>query len=74
MSENIQRFTEIMYEMRELLDESLELIPSRTVRDRAYGYWYAHVVGAIDKNESEFLGGSMVDMAQTLEEMREAED
>ena len=74
MSSNIQRFTEIMQEMSELLEESLDLVSGSESRRRAYGYWYGHIKGAIDKEESEFLGGSMVDMAETLGEMQEAGD
>lgn len=67
---NAVRFREIMDEMSELLDEALELIPRASISyDRAHSYWYAHIQGAIDKNESEFLGGSMFDMAETLEEL-----
>ena len=70
----IRRFEEIMGEMNELLTESLDIvgeIGGDATYNRAYGYWYAHILGALDKEESDFLGGSMYDMAATLSELRE---
>lgn len=71
------RFANIMCEMQELLEEAYEIVSSEGTAQsqrRAYSYWYAHIAGAIDKESSSFLGGSMIDMAETYMEIRESKE
>ena len=67
--EDLRRLKEIRDEMWDLAEEALELIPRGGARDRAKGYWYAHILGALNKDESGFMGGSMVDMTETINEL-----
>ena len=74
MSKETVRFANIMCEIQELVEEAYEIVSSESDRmtsERAYGYWYAHIMGAVDKESTEFLGGSVVDMAQTYMEIRD---
>lgn len=64
------RFQDIMEEIRALNEEALEIarsLQNPTAGERAYRYWYAHIDGAI--GSSGFLGGSMITMESTLEEI-----
>ncbi len=61
------RLEEIQGEMDDLLEEAFGLLRGTQEQEAARGYWYAHIKGALDKDESGFLGGSMIDMAQTIE-------
>lgn len=75
--ESTYRFEEIMGEMQNLLHEAMEIVQHSGREDtysRARSYWYAHIEGAIDKESSQFMGGSMYDMASTLEELRGNDD
>jgi hypothetical protein len=77
MNANTVRFANIMCEMQELLEEAYEIVSSEGTEQsqrRAYSYWYAHILGAIDKEGSDFLGGSLIDMAETYMEIRESKD
>ena len=60
--------------MIDLLDQAQRLLrsaPGKT-RSRAESYWLAHARMAITKNHS-YLGGSMVDMDDTIAEMEGAD-
>lgn len=69
-SQDVHRFEEIMQEMYELNEEALQIVSESGTasRERAYRYWYAHIQGAIGQ-DSDFLGGSMISMSDTLEEL-----
>ncbi|MHC4464217.1 MAG: hypothetical protein ACYS30_22735 [Planctomycetota bacterium] len=73
MSEDTIRLEEIQNEMLELLREAKSLIrrsgDSRTF-ERARSYWLAHVEMALTK-EHGYMGGSMVTMQDTIEELSE---
>jgi hypothetical protein len=71
---SIRRFKDIMEEMWELNEEAMEIVDElgdASIAARANMYWFAHTMGAIEKERSQFLGGSMHDMAATLEELEE---
>tara|TARA_R110000824_G_scaffold389204_1_gene585192 strand:- start:156 stop:392 length:237 start_codon:yes stop_codon:yes gene_type:complete len=77
MNANTVRFANIMCEMQELLEEAHEIVSSEGTEQsqrRAYSYWYAHITGAIDKDSSDFVGGSMIDMAETYMELKSVEE
>jgi hypothetical protein len=59
------RFEEIMGEIAELADEAVSLVPDHE-QDRAKGYWYAHIMGALGGDYNHYLGGSVVDMSSSL--------
>ena len=73
--EDAYRFEEIMQEMYELNEEALRIVneSGTASRERAYRYWYAHIQGAIGQ-DSDFLGGSMVSMSDTLEELNSPDE
>lgn len=60
-----------MIEMTDLVREAQEIAEHSGFGDSSYGQWYAHILGAIDKNCSGFVGGSMHDMNDTFGEMAE---
>ena len=72
MSEDKYRFEEIIGEIKELLEEALDLVPDHE-RLRAETYWYSHISMALDENHS-YMSGSMCSMQDTLEEFDEVEE
>lgn len=71
MSEDQERFEEIIGEIGELVEEAISLLPdSRIVVDRAKSYWYAHIKTALD-DDHEFMSKSTCNMYDTLEELRD---
>lgn len=74
---NIMRLKEIREEMLGLLSEADDLISetnNQTIYNRAKSYWLPHIEGALDKENSQYLGGSMVDMSATINELMEEEE
>lgn len=72
---------EIAYELEEIKEqikglvyEAFELIPRDGMyASRARSYWYAHILTALD-DESEFMGGSMHSMQDTIDEIRSGDE
>ena len=64
------RFEEIIGEIKELLEEAIDLVPEGSARDRAKLYWYAHISVALD-HDHDYLGRSMCCMKDTFEEIEE---
>ena len=71
-TEITERLTEIKEQMLELLDEAKDIIPEGMAKERAKCYWYAHIKTALLK-EHEYLGGSLVKMDDTINEISEEE-
>lgn len=71
-SEDVERFAEIIGEIKGLMQEAKEIVSgySPLTRERFKSYPYAHIIGALD-NDHEFMGGSMITMWDILEEIRE---
>ncbi|MBE0474890.1 MAG: hypothetical protein IBX54_12005, partial [Rhodoferax sp.] len=61
-------------ELIDLLDQAQHLLRSAPgmTRERAQSYWLAHARMAITKNHG-YLGGSMVDMEDTIDELENAD-
>lgn len=75
-SETIYRLEEIKDEMLGLLGEAEGLIRDEAKGmeyERARSYWLAHIETALT-NDHGYLGGSMVTMQDTIQELEEAED
>ena len=68
-----QRFEEIIDEIKELLEEAIDLVPEGVARSRAESYWYAHMIVNVSEDH-EYMGGSMHSMQDTLEEFDDDED
>jgi len=70
--EDIERLEEIRERMHELLEEAEEIVRNFEGGDMAYqrakSYWLAHIKTALD-DEHDYLGGSMVTMEDTINEM-----
>ena len=64
--DKIERFGQIMDEIRELNREAINLVPIGFHHNRAYAYWYGQINTAID-------GNSMCSMEQTLGSIPEEE-
>ena len=73
MSGDKNRSEEIICEIRELLDEALELVPEGFTRSRAESYWYGNMIVNVT-DDHRFIGGSMCSMQDTLEEFDEEEE
>jgi len=67
-----EKLTEIKEQMLELLDEAKDIIPEGMAKERAKCYWYARIKTALLK-EHEYLGGSLVTMDDTINEISEEE-
>tara|TARA_B000000557_G_scaffold259061_1_gene254363 strand:- start:1769 stop:2077 length:309 start_codon:yes stop_codon:yes gene_type:complete len=68
-----RRFEEIIGEIRELLDEALDLVPEGYSRSRAASYWYAHMIVNVT-DDHDYMGGCMVGMQDTLEDFDEIDE
>ena len=70
-----EQLRDIQAEMIDLLDQAQRLLRSAPgmTRERAQSYWLAHARMAITKNHS-YLGGSMVDMDDTIAELENANE
>jgi hypothetical protein len=68
-----ERLIEIKEQMLELLDEAKDIIPEGMTKKRAEAYWYAHIKTAILKDH-EYLGGSLVTMEHTINELEEEDE
>ena len=73
MSEDKNRFEEIIGEIKELLDEALDLVPEGFARSRAESYWYGNMI-VNETDDHGYMGGSMCSMQDTLEEFDEEEE
>ena len=72
MTEDQQRFEEIINNIDELVEEAINIIPENMVT-KAKSYWYAQMLCAIN-DDHEFLGGSMHHMQDCLDEWIEQEE
>ena len=72
--EDIERLRNIQEEISELIGEADTIISDidkvGSIYDRAKSYWMAHIKTAL-YNDTEYLGGSMVTMEDTIEELEE---
>ena len=72
MTKDQQRFSNIIDNIDNLIEEAINIIPENMV-GKAKSYWYAHIMCAINDNHT-FLGGSMHHMQDCLDEWMEQED
>ena len=72
MTEDQQRFEEIIQEISELVSEARDLLPENILA-RANSYWYAHITTALS-DDNEFMGSSMCNMEDSLNDWKEQED
>ena len=68
MNRGKYRFEEIIGEIKELLEEAIDLVPEDTRRSRAEAYWYGTIISNLDDDHG-FMGGSMHSMQDTFEEL-----
>jgi len=68
MTEDQERFEEIIGEISELAKEALDLLPEEA-QEGARAYWYSHILCSLN-DDHEFLGGSMRHMNDSLEEWK----
>ena len=67
------RFEEIIGEIKELLEEALDLVPEGMARSRAKSYWYGNMIVNVNEDHG-YMGGSMCSMQDTLEEFDEIDE
>ena len=70
MSEDRERFEEIIGEIKELLEEAIDLVPEGIARSRAESYWYGNMIVNVNDDHG-YMGRSMCSMQDTLEEFDE---
>ena len=70
---NKERFEEIICEIKELLEEAINLVPKGVSRSRAESYWYAHMIVNVTEDHG-YMSSSMCSMQDTLEEFDEIEE
>ena len=68
MNRGKYRFEEIIGDIKELLEEAIDLVPEDTRRSRAEAYWYGTIISNLDDDHG-FMGGSMHSMQDTFEEL-----
>lgn len=68
MNRGKYRFEEIIGEIKELLEEAIDLVPEDTRRSRAEAYWYGTIISNLDDDHG-FMGGSMHSMQDTFDEL-----
>ena len=64
MTEDQERFEEIIGEISELAEEALNLLPE-DIQESAKSYWYSHILCSLN-DDHEFIGGSMLHMNDSL--------
>jgi hypothetical protein len=74
MNEEQERFKEIIDEMKWLLEEAYNLLPSDSshgncIPEAARSYWYASIKSNLS-TDHEFLGGSMLTMEESLDDWK----
>jgi hypothetical protein len=75
-SEAGERILEITEEIRELLQEAMDLVREEGTtldRERARGYWYGHILIALGGDHG-YMGRSMCSMTDTAEELMAEEE
>lgn len=74
-TELAEELRDIQYELIDLLNRASALLQNapNITRERAQSYWLAHARMAITKDHG-FLGGSGVDMEDTIEELECADE
>ena len=70
MLEDRERFEEIIGEIKELLEEAIDLVPEGIARSRAESYWYGNMIVNVNDDHG-YMGRSMCSMQDTLEEFGE---
>jgi hypothetical protein len=71
-TEAAERIMEIAEEIRELLQEAIDLAgEDDMVYNRARSYWYPHILIALGGDHG-YLGGSMCSMEDTARELEES--
>lgn len=73
--QDVQRLEDIAFELRELLDEAVGILPY-DMEQRARRYWYAHARMAIDDDHA-YLGthgNTLADAIDAVRELRRTND
>lgn len=68
-----QRFEEIIGEIKELLEEAIDLVPQGMPLSRAKAYWYAHMIVNVSEDH-DYMSSSMHSMQDTLEEFDDEDE
>lgn len=69
MSEDRYRFEEIKDQIKELLEEAIDILPEE-LRERAESYWYSQISIALDDDHC-YMGGCTCSMQDSLEAWEE---
>jgi len=71
--DNIERLNEILWEIKELINEAKDIFSDTQAQGRFEGYPYAHIIGALD-NDHYYLGGSFITFQECIDELQNGED
>jgi hypothetical protein len=69
---NVQRLQEIKDEIKELVEEAMEIVSDTNERSRAEAYWYPHLLMALD-DEHTYMSNSMCHLQSTIDTLEESE-
>ena len=70
---DINRLTEILWEIKELINEANDIFSNTKASGRFAGYPYPHIIGALDSDHS-YLGGSFITMMDCIQELETDEE
>ena len=75
MNDDICRFSEIMQEIKDLVNEAVAITKAHDdmTYQRAKGYWAAHIAMAVDKDHG-YLGSSMFTMEDALNDLESLDE
>jgi hypothetical protein len=66
---DLEQLTEIKEQIKDLAFDALEILASDSIEyQRAYAYWYPHILMAVD-NEHDFLGNSICTIDDSINEI-----
>ena len=63
-----EALTDIKEAIKFLVETAHNLIPEGITKERAYAYWYPHILNALDE-DNVFIGRSMCQLQDTIEEL-----
>jgi hypothetical protein len=70
---DIDRLTEILWQIKDLINEARDIFADTSASGRFEGYPYVHIIGALDKDHG-YLGGSFITYQECLDELENNEE
>ena len=71
--EDIDRLSEIIHEIKDLINEARDIFADTNESGRFDGYPYAHIIGALD-SDHHYLGGSFITFRDCIDGLEQEEE